>query len=237
MRRITAVVTFAVLAAWPRPSTAGNLDVRVGAFFPRATSDLFADDARLYLHDGQLLEKNDWIGWAGGLSYNSKVAKNFEIGVNLDGYSRTVDTSYRAVTDNFGGEIRQRLEFDMLPLGLSFRLVPTRRSARFAPFVEVGPDVVFYEYKEHGDFLVDPNDTNCVTPHGCDIVHDAFKSNGAAFGLHAGGGLRVRVSDDVSVVGQYRYYFVEDEHMGEDFQGFHLDLNGGMATFGVNIRF
>lgn len=237
MRRIIAVVTLAVLAAWPRPSAAGNLDVRVGAFFPRASSDLFADDARLYVHDGQRIEKSDWIGWAGGISYNSKVANNFEIGVNLDGYSRTLHTSYLAVTDEFGDEIRQKLELDILPLGVSFRLVPTRRSARIAPFVEVGPDVVFYEYKETGDFLVDPNDTNCVTAHGCDIVPDAFKSNGAAFGLHAGGGLRVAISDDVSVVGQYRHYFVGKKGMGEDFQGFQLDLNGGMATFGFNVRF
>jgi opacity protein-like surface antigen len=209
----------------------------VGAFFPRATSDLFADDVRLYLHDGQLLEKSDWIGWAGGISYNTKVAKNFEIGVDLNGYSRNLHTSYLAVTDPYGNEIRQELELDMLPLGVSFRLVPTKRSARFAPFVEVGPDVVFYEYKERGDFLVDPYDTNCVTPHGCDIVSDAFKSEGAAFGLHAGGGLRVRVNDDVSLVGQYRYYFVGKERLDEDFHGFQLDLNGGMATFGFNIRF
>jgi len=237
MRRITAVMTLALLAAWPRPGAAGNLDVRVGAFFPRASSDLFADDYRLYLRDGQRLETSDWTGWAGGISYNTKVAKNFEIGVNFDGYGKTLHTSYLAHVDQYGNEIRQHLEFDMLPLGVSFRLVPTRRSARFAPFVEVGPDVVFWEYKEEGDFLVDPYDTNCESAHGCDILPDAFKSEGAAFGLHAGGGLRVRVNDDVSLVGQYRYYFVEHEDMGEDFRGFHVDLNGGMATFGVNFRF
>jgi opacity protein-like surface antigen len=238
MRRAICVLTLAVLAVWPRPSSAGNLDLRVGAFFPRADSDLFADDSDLYVRDGQRLATSDWVGWAGGIAYNSKLADNIEIGVSLDGYGKKLHTSYLAFTDETtGGEIRQNLELAMVPVGVSLRLVPTRRSARVAPFVEIGPDLVFYEYKEEGDFLVDPGDVNCVTRDGCNVYPDLFKSTGAAFGFHAAGGVRVAVSDDVSVVGQYRYYFVGRPEMGDDFGGFHLDLNGGMATFGFNVRF
>jgi opacity protein-like surface antigen len=238
MRRALTILSLVLLAAaWAQPSVAGNLDVRVGAFFPRADSNLFHEDTDLYLRDGSRVDKSDWIGWAGGVSYNAKIANNLEFGVDLDGYGKTLHTSYAGYVDgDTGGEIRQDLELDMVPLGVSLRVVPTGRLVRFAPFAEVGAGVMFYEYKEVGDF-VDFYSPDCDTRRGCPVYPDAFKSDGAAFALHVGGGIRVAVSDDVSVVGQYRYYFAGRKDMGEDFSGLQVDLNGGMATFGFNIRF
>jgi opacity protein-like surface antigen len=230
MRRFIAVLTLAVLAAWPGRASAGNLDLRVGAFFPRADSSLFADDADLYIRNGNRLEKKDWAGVAGGIAYNSRLAPNFELGFSLDGYGKKLHTSYADYTDDTGGEIRQNLELDVVPMGVSLRAVPTSRRARIAPFVEVGADIVFYEYKEVGDFIdfQDPTRT---------IYSDAFKSSGAAPGFHVAGGIRVPVSDDFSIVGQYRYQVAKKTDIGGDFPGLALDLNGGMATFGINIRF
>jgi opacity protein-like surface antigen len=231
MRRIIAVFTLALLAAWPRPSSAGNLDLRIGAFFPRADSNLFREDAALYLRDGHGLKKSDWTGWAGGIAYNSKIANNLEIGVSLDGYGKTLHTSYADYTNDAGGEIRQSLELDVVPLAVSLRMVPTSRRARLAPFVEVGADVVFYEYKEFGDFI-DFQSHQDPLP----IYSDAFKSSSAAPGFHVAGGLKVAINDDFSVVGQYKYLFAEHD-MDEDFSGLRIDLSGGMATLGLNIRF
>jgi opacity protein-like surface antigen len=234
MRRAIAVLTLAVLAAWPGRASAGNLDLKLGAFFPRAASglpnDLFADDANLYIRDGNRLEKKDWVGPAGGIAYNSRLAPNFELGVGLDGYGKKLHTSYADYTDDAGAEIRQTLQLSVVPLGVSLRAVPTSRLARVAPFVEVGADLVFYEYKESGDFIdfEDPNQT---------IYSDAFKASGTTLGWHVAGGVRVPVSDDFSLVGQYRYQIAKKKDMGPDFGGLALDLNGGMATFGVNIRF
>ncbi len=118
----------------------------------------------------------------------------------------------------------------MVPLGVSLRAVPTSRRARVAPFVEVGADVVFYEYREFGDFIDFQDPTRA-------IYSDAFKASGAAPGFHVAGGIRVPVSDDFNIVGQYRYQIAKKKDMGDDFGGLALDLNGGMATFGVNIRF
>jgi hypothetical protein len=228
-RQLIALLTLGLLAAWPRPGAAGNLDVRLGAFFPRADSDLFRDDTALYLRDGHRIEKSDWTGWAGGIAYNSRVATNFEVGISVDGYGKTLHTSYANYTNDAGGEIRQSLELDMVPLALSLRFVPTSRKARLAPFVEVGADLVFYEYKEVGDFIDFQSDAR-------PIYSDAFKSSSAAPGFHVAGGLRVPIGDDFSLVGQYRYQFAKHD-MDEDFAGFQIDLNGGMATFGLNIRF
>jgi opacity protein-like surface antigen len=238
MRRAMAVVTLAVLAGWPAVASAGNLEIRLGAFFPSADSNLFRDDAALYVKAGRPvpvdprvpgIENSDWVGFTGGIAYNAKIAKNVEIGVNLDGYGRSLDTSYRDSVRDDGTEIRQTLKLDIVPLGVTFRIVPTSRHARIAPFVEAGADVIFYNYEEYGDFIKFSDPTQ-------PIIADAFKSDGAAFGFHVGAGLRVPVSDDFSLVGAYRYQFAKHD-MGEDFSGNEIDLSGGAATFGVNLRF
>jgi opacity protein-like surface antigen len=229
MRRALAVVSLAVLAGWPVVASAGNLEFRAGGFFPRADSNLFHDDAALYIKNGQLISPSDWDGFTGGMAYNTKIAKNLEFGANVDGYWRSFDTSYRDSVRSDGSEIRQTLKIGIVPLGVTFRLVPTARHARIAPFVEAGADVFFYHYEEYGDFIQFSNPTQPIIP-------DSFHSDGTAFGFHVGAGVRVPVGDDVSIVGAYRYQFAKHD-MGGDFAGNEIDLGGGAATVGVNIRF
>ena len=229
MRRALAVVTFAALAGWPAFASAGNLEVRLGGFFPRADSNLFHDDADLYLKNLKPLETSDWDGFTGGIAYNSKIATNVELGFNIDGYGRSFDTSYRDYVRPDGTEIRQTLKFDVVPMGFTLRLVPTRRNAKIAPFVEAGADVFFYNYEEYGDFIRFSDPTQ-------PIISDSFQSDGTGFGFHVGAGVRVPVSSDISIVGAYRYQFAKHD-MGGDFAGNEIDLSGGSATLGFNLRF
>jgi opacity protein-like surface antigen len=229
MRRTIAFMTWGALAVLPSASFAGNLDVRLGAFFPNADSVLFHDDAVLYQKDGRPLETSDWIGLAGGVSYNARIARNIELGFALDGYGRTVHTSYRDYVTETGREINQSLKLSIVPLGVSLRFVPTSRRARIAPFILVGGDFIFYTYEEFGDFIdFDVPDTP--------VISDSFRSEGFQPGFHVGGGLRVSVSDDIGLVGEYRYQYAKDD-MGDDFIGNRIDLSGSMVTLGVNIRF
>ena len=229
MRRALAVLALAVVAGWPGLASAGNFEVRIGGFFPSLDSNLFRDDAALYLKNGHTQQNSDWNCIFGGISYNAKVARNVEVGFNLDGYGRSLDTSYRDYLADDGSEIRQRLQLDVVPLGFSVRIVPTSRRARFAPFIEAGADLIFYNYEEAGDFI----DFNDPTQP---ILADSFKSDGAAAGFHLGAGLRVAVSDDFSLVGAYRYQYAKHD-MGRDFSGNQIDLGGSAVTFGVNLRF
>ena len=231
MRRTTLSLTLlALLVASASPASAGGLDLRVGGYFPRGNDTLFQDVRDLYL-----VEKSDFYGVYGGIEYNHVLMDNVELGIHLDGYSRTVDTSYRDYTRPGGDEIFQTLKLSMVPLGVSIRFVPTSKRARIAPFVGGGVDAIFYRYEEYGDFIdfFDPE---------LPIIGDAFLSDGTAFGFHVLGGLRVYINRDIAVVGEGRYQWAKDD-MGDDFapneSGLvnRLDLSGATFTVGVHVRF
>lgn len=232
MRRQMVTLSLATaLALVPLQAAAGSVEVRLGAFLPRADSSLFADTADLFG-----TQKSDWRGFSGGLEFAGELAPNVELGVHVDGYSRSLDTSYREFTRPSGREIQQTLELTMVPVGLTLRLVPGQRHAFVRPYVGGGVDLIFWKYEEFGDFI-DFDSANL------DIVADAFQSDGVKVGFHAVGGLRLRLSDDFSLTGEARYQFGGRPVMGDDFEARgpglenKLDLNGASFTAGINLRF
>src|SRR5258708_16191877 len=142
-----AVRTLAVVAAVPASARAGGLDLRLGALFPSGNSNLFDDDNQLYLHNGHPVTKSDFKGIYGGLEYNARLARNVEIGFSVDGYGRSLDTSYRDFVSPSGDEIRQTLKLNIVPIGISIRIVPTSRRAALAPYIAVGADLAIWTYK------------------------------------------------------------------------------------------
>jgi hypothetical protein len=235
VQRAMAVLTLALVAAVPASARAGGLDLRLGAFFPSGNSNLFDDDNQLYLHNGHPVTKSDFKGIYGGLEYNARLARNVEIGFSVDGYGRSLDTSYRDHVTQNGDEIRQTLQLNIVPVGVSIRIVPTNRRAPVAPYLAVGADLVFWNYEEFGDFVAfqDP-----AQP----IVADHFKSSGVTPGAHVALGLRIGLSRDVSLVGEGRYLWAKAD-MGGDFAatqpglGNRIDLGGASATLGIHFRF
>jgi len=251
VRRATLSLTLLVLMlAGASHAGAGGLDLRIGGFLPRARDcgvasgqpaeyTLFQDVCDLYVTansdfvDG--VAKKDFNGVYGGIEYNHVLMDNVEIGVHLDGYSRTVDTSYRGYTRPDESEIMQSLRLSVIPLGVSLRLVPTSKRARIAPYVGGGVDVVFYKYEEFGDFI-DFDDPTLP------VIGDHFVGESAAFGYHALGGLRVYVNRDFAVVAEGRYQWAKDD-MGDDFSPREpglvnrIDLSGWTFTVGAHVRF
>lgn len=231
MRRARLILTVAsLLLAGAGSARAQGLDLRIGAFFPRGEETLFQDDRALYT-----VGKSDFYGVYGGAEYNMVLAHNVELGLSLDGYGQTVDTSYRDYVRPGGDEIRQTLKVRMMPLGATVRIVPTSKRASFAPYIGGGIDAVFYEYEEFGDFIdfFDP---------GLAVVSDHFRDSGTAFGAHAVAGIRVYLNHDFAIVGEGRYQWAKKD-MGEDFAPNQaglvntIDLSGPSFTVGVHIRF
>jgi opacity protein-like surface antigen len=233
VRRATLTLTLLVLtvAAASRAGAAG-FDARIGGYFPRGDETLFQDDRSLYF-----VEKSDFYGVYGGAEFNQVLMPNVELGISLDGYSRTTDTSYRDYVRPDGTEIRQSLKFRQVPLGVTIRFLPTGKRNKIVPYVGGGVDAVFWNYEEFGD-LIDFQSPDCATDLGCPIVPDHFHSHGTAFGYHALGGLRVYLNRDVAIVGEGRYQWGKDD-MGEDFApgGLTIDVSGATFTLGVHVRF
>ena len=82
-RAIVVLIGGLVLGASSVPALASGLEVRVGRFFPRASSSLFAENIELYLYDGQDLRRSDWDGWTGGIERNFRAAPKLEVGFHL----------------------------------------------------------------------------------------------------------------------------------------------------------
>lgn len=234
MRRTTALMTMALTTALlgaAAPARAAGLDLRLGAFFPSAESNLFSDAAELYFVD----PKKDFQSFTGGIEYNTRLANNVELGFSIDGYDKTWDTSYRDYLHPDGAEIRQTLKLDIVPLGLTLRFVPTGRRTAVAPYLAVGADLFYWRWREYGEFIDfrDPDNP---------IVADSFQSDGWTGGFHVAGGVRVRASHDFSITAEGRYQRAKTT-MGDDFRatepGFEneIDLSGWSATMGVHIRF
>ena len=224
MRRAAAVVVLGVMVALPASARAGGLDLRIGGFQPHADSNLFDDDSSLYT-----VRKRNWRGITGGAEFSSRIARNLEIGFNVDGYGKELDTHYRDIVRDDGSEIRQTLKLTIVPVGVTVRLVPTNRHTRVAPYIGAGVDAFFWKYEEFGDF-VDFSDPELT------ILADSFRSDGVATGFHVAGGLRLFVSDDFGLTGEVRYTAAKG-NMGDDFAGNRIDVGGFGATVGVHFRF
>ena len=227
MRRATVVLTLLTLAAVPVVSEAGSLDIRGGAFFPETHSNLFVDDAALYIKDGRPLKKSDWVGFLGGVQYNMKLNPMAELGFSIDGYWRSFDTSYRDFTGESDREIFQTLRLTTVPIAVQLRLGPTGR--QLSPYVAVGGDMIPYQYEEYGDFIDFDTASHPIIP-------DSFISEGVGWGFHVAGGIRAPINHDMSVNAEVKYQWCKDD-MPDDFVGNEIDLSGFTATLGVNIRF
>lgn len=239
MRRATLTLTvLATFLAGAGSALAGGLDLRIGGFFPRGEKSLFQDLNSLYTPNGNPavgVKAGDFNGVYGGIEYNTAIAPNLELGIHIDGYGRTLETSYRDYERDNGGEIRQTLKLEMAPIGVTLRFVPTGKRARIAPYVGGGVDAVYFKYQEFGDFI-DFGDASRP------IIADAFVSDGVAFGVHAVAGIRVYLNRDFAIVGEGRYQWAEKD-MGGDFAPNEpglvnrIDLTGASFTVGVHIRF
>ena len=228
-RAILSLTLMAGLTAAASPAHASGLDLRVGALFPSADSNLFLDDEELYF-----VTKGDWTGFTGGAEFNFVITRNVELGVHVDGYGRTVDTSYRDYVWPDGGEIQQSLKLQIVPFGFSVRFVPTGRRAKVAPYIAAGPDLFYWKYEEFGDFVdfFDPT---------LPVYADHFVADGVAFGGHVAGGLRFYLNRDFALVLEGRYQIAKAD-MGDDFTApvgdvNRIDLSGPSVTFGLHVRF
>lgn len=208
--------------------------LRVGASFPRASSDVF-DHSREFL----TLERGDFAGVAVsgdlGVHLSSRLDGVFSIGVSHAGQP-SEDRYYE--DEDTGLPIRQRTSFTQVPvtLGLRFSLAPAGRSvgklawipSRVVPFIEAGGGLTYYRFVQSGDF-VDYTDLT--------IAPAELRSSGWGPTAYVVGGVDVSLSPRWALTAQARYTRAS-AGMNQSFSDFDdIDLSGLQTTVGLNVRF
>ncbi len=212
MRRTLTGLLLALGLAAPAAALDGHsvLIGRIGVFTPRLSQ---ANDLLVERTGTLSLHKSDWNAVSGGVELTYALTPFLEMGQHLDAEQSIVHRVPDRVSD------ASQLLGEAVSFGLTARLIPTRPSVRFAPYVGGGPDLLVWRYEETGD-----------------ATGSKLKADGATLGFHATAGVRLLVSRKVALSAEYRRQFGGADMKG-DFTGRHLDLAGTAFTAGAGYRF
>jgi len=204
-----------------------QLVLSVGGFSPssedgRATEDVLRNDLK-YL----AFRISDFSGPLFGAEYLTGLGDNFDAGLGVGFYQRTVPTVYNDFVNTNGTEIEQDLKLRVIPFTATVRWLPLGHHNGVEPYVGAGVGVFNYRYSESGQFLATDRS----------IFRGTFVGSGTATGPVILGGIRVPVGS-WGVGGELRWQKAEGTlPKDQDFSGRKIDLGGLSYTFTINVRF
>ncbi|HWT44715.1 MAG TPA: hypothetical protein VN085_02065, partial [Vicinamibacterales bacterium] len=142
-----------------RSSPAGGnntVNFTIGYFALKGLDSRVSDDVLLGdLQNGQplLFEVKDFNGASIGGEYLFGIGSNFEAGVGLGFYQRTVPSVYANLTHSNGDEIQQDLKLRTVPVTFTGRFLLLPRGSAAEPYVGAGIAAVRWRYSETGEFV------------------------------------------------------------------------------------
>jgi hypothetical protein len=211
----------------------GSLTLRLGYARPSASSDLFGYTTNLLS-----LSKGDFAGVEIGADLGFMQGDHLEWLISADVATRSADSDYRDYIGSDGLPINQSTTFVRVPILFGARYwfnapgtrigtlawVPTR----IAPFVGLQGGMMWYEFRQNGDF-VDFNNGN-------NVFAGDLRSNGWAPTAAVSAGVAVALNPHFSLLTQARYLYAK-RSLGADFTGFQpIDLSGLSMTVGLTYR-
>lgn len=211
----------------------GILSVRGAVLIPSENSDLFD-----FVQDQLTVEQGDFSGPSFAVDLGYALNPRIDIVGGFDVAKQSVNSEYRRFVDNNELPIQQQstLRQNSFTGTMRFALVPRGRSvgryawipARIQPYVGAGGGIVFWEFKQVGDF-VDFQDF--------EVFADMFESSGASLSGHLLGGVDVQIYKRLFLTTEGRYVWAEGE-LNNEFVGFEpLDLSGFRLSAGINFVF
>jgi outer membrane protein W len=231
MRRLTtaALVTLVVLGfvGTPVASAQQQISFSVGGFSPRSVDSRASGDVLVNNLDFLAFRISDFGGPLFGAEYLAGLGDNFDAGIGVGFYQRTVPTVYTDFTNSNGSEIEQDLKLRVVPFTATVRWLPMGHHNGVEPYIGAGVGVFNYRYSESGQFLATDRS----------IFRGTFVGSGTATGPVILGGVRVPVGS-WGVGGELRYQSAEGKlPADQDFAGSKIDLGGFTYTFTINVRF
>jgi len=210
-----------------------TLSIRGGVLVPREGSDLFD-----FVQEQLTIDSGDFRSPLFALEVGYAPTARLDIVGGFDLAHQGVRSEYRDFVDNNLLPIEQdtTLRQNSFTGSVRVALVPRGRSvgqyawipARVQPFVGAGGGMVFWEFKQTGDF-VDFQDFEIFT--------DTFVSSGVSLSGHVLGGVDIQLYKRLFLTTEARYVWAQGE-LNNEFVGFEpLDLSGFKLAAGINFVF
>jgi len=216
-----------------RSSPAGGnntVNFTIGYFALKGLDSRVNDDVLLGdLQNGQplLFEVKDFNGASIGGEYLFGIGSNFEAGVGLGFYQRTVPSVYANLTHSNGDEIQQDLKLRTVPVTFTGRFLLLPRGSAAEPYVGAGIAAVRWRYSETGEFVDIDNS----------IFPARYVADGTATGPIVLAGIRFPF-DAVVAGGEVRWQKVEGDIPSDiGMLGTKIDLGGWTTNFTLGVRF
>jgi hypothetical protein len=227
---VPAVASAQITQVHSGPSDARQtLNFNLGYFALKGLDSRVDDDVLLNdLQNGEPLffEVKDFNNVTFGGEYLIGFARNFEAGVGVGYYQRTVQSVFANVTHADGGEIAQDLKLRTIPVSFTARFLPLGRGS-VEPYIGAGLVAINWRYSEVGEF-VDFDGT---------IFPARYIADGTAAGPTVLGGVR-GVAGSFLVGGELRWQKAEASGLRDaGFLGDKLDLGGWTTNFTFGFRF
>jgi hypothetical protein len=195
---------------------------------------VLGEDARV---EGDVLNSNrtflvfdidDFNGAAVGGEWLFPIGEYLEGGAGIGFSRRTVPTVYDDFVDPDGTEIDSDLRLRLVPVDLTFRVLPLGQRNALQPYFGAGLRVVNWRYSETGEFI--------NFGGGGTIFRDQFVDSGSATGPVVLGGLRFGGESFTSGF-EIRYHKADAELDPGVFSDDRIDLGGWTYNFTVGVRF
>ena len=200
-------------------------DARVGHDASPASADR---DVLIANREFLTFDVSEFSGATGGVEWLVPIGNFVEAGAGVSFSRRTVPSVYTDFQANDGTEIAQDLRLRIVPIALTFRVLPLGQSSPVQPYFGGGLGIYNWRYSESGDFI-DFGGANRR------VFRDTFTANGTETGPVALAGIRF-AGDTLSAGGEVRYQAAEGE-VGEQFAASKIDLGGWIYQFTLGIRF
>jgi len=211
----------------------GSFTLRGGFDHASAGSDIFD-----FVTDTLTLGRGDFSGISVGTDLAFRLAPRVDLVFGADYAGSSSQSQFRHWEDQDNKPIEQTTRFQRIPVSAGIRAYLSSRGesvghfawipTKLAPFVGVGGGMMWYRFKQEGDFI----DFKTF-----DVFNDQFTSEGWAPTAHALAGFDYSLGPRFALQTQAKYTWAKAK-MGEDFDGFSkIDLSGLAATVGVYVRF
>jgi outer membrane protein W len=237
MRRLLSISVVALVlgfVATPAALAQQSVNFFIGGFTPRAldargTDDvLFQNGAFLSTVNGSgTLDLSQFNGVTVGGEYLVGLNRNFEAGLGLGFYQKSVPTFYTTLVNSDGTDITQTVKLRIVPFTATARWIPFGTNNPIQPYVGAGVGVLIWRYSETGQFV--DNSSNVFVGN--------FAGSGAKAGPVVLGGIRLGTGP-VPFGFEVRWQSAKaDLPADQGFAGPRIDLGGFNYLFTIGYRF